>query len=307
MSPANTVPPLNSANKGPLPLDSTLYDLDEGQQTFFKRITGIAGSEDLKQHIISVQAKAYELFPYPCIWHFTFAKLPISRLPYYEQALLLPTKHRGALFLDVGCCFGSDLRKIVFDGWPATRTIGSDVCPKFWEWGHDLYRTSPLTFPAGFVPGDAFSLDILSHLEPSYSAPLTPKPTELTSLTSLNPLQGHLSVIHASLFFHLFDEERQLDLARRIAGLLSYRPGSMIFGGHYGRPEKGTRTEVLADGFLHTQFWHSPESWRVLWEEQVFRRGSVRVDIERTVDELSFIEEPRNGSFYYMKWCITRL
>ncbi|KAF9439617.1 hypothetical protein P691DRAFT_769288 [Macrolepiota fuliginosa MF-IS2] len=74
MSPANMVPPLNSVNTGPLPLDSALYDLDKGQQTFFKQITGIVGSEDLKQHIMSVQAKAYELFPYPCIWHFTFAK-----------------------------------------------------------------------------------------------------------------------------------------------------------------------------------------------------------------------------------------
>lgn len=114
-------------------------------------------------------------------------------------------------------------------------------------------------------------------------------------------------MIHASLFFHLFDEKKQLDLARRVAGLLSPESGSMIFGGHYGRPEEGTRTEVLADGLIHTQFWHSPKSWKNLWEEQVFRKRSVRVEVEWTVDELSFMECARDGTFYYMKWCITRL
>lgn len=113
---------------------------------------------------------------------------------------------------------------------------------------------------------------------------------------------GHLSVIHASLFFHLFDEKKQLDLARRVAGLLSPQSGSMIFGGHYGRLEEGTRTEVLADGLIHTQFWHSPKSWKNLWEEQVFRKRSVSVEVEWAVDDLCL-----DGTFYYMKWCITRL
>lgn len=179
---------------------------------------------------------------------------------------------------------------------------------EFWEWGHDLYRTSPATFPAAFVPGDAFDPQVLSCREPFYSAPSTARPSSLASLTSLNPLKGHLSVVHASLFFHLFDEEGQLDLARRIASLLSHQRGSMIFGGHCGRPEKGTRTEVLSDGLVHTQFWHSPESWRNVWEEQVFKKGSVKVEVEWSIDsEFTFTNHTGKDSLYYMKWCITRL
>lgn len=60
MPPANTLTPPHT-NEGPLPLDSTLYNLDEGQQRFFKQITGITDSEDLKQHVIRVQAQAYDV------------------------------------------------------------------------------------------------------------------------------------------------------------------------------------------------------------------------------------------------------
>lgn len=179
---------------------------------------------------------------------------------------------------------------------------------EFWQWGHDLYRTSPSTFPAGFVPGDALNPQILSPEGPSYSPPTTPKPIDLASLTSLNPLKGHVSAIHSSLFFHLFNEDDQLDLARRTAGLLSCEKGSMIFGGHCARPKRGIRTEALADGIVRTQFWHSPKSWKQLWEEQVFRKGSVDVEVDwEASTEYEIQDCPDTPALYYMTWCITRL
>lgn len=295
--------------KGILPLDSTLFNLDDKHLKFFRSLTGFTDDEVVKKHIMAIQAMAYELFPYPCIRHFSFAKLPITRIPYYERALMLCRKSQEAIFLDLGCCFGSDLRKVVLDGWPASKAIGSDLCPQFWQWGHELYRTSPSTFPAGFVPGDAFNPQILSLNDPFYlPPPTTPKPTNLSSLTSLNPLKGHVSAIHTSLLFHLFDEEKQLDLARRLASLLSPEEGSMIFGGHYARPKQGVRTEILADGILHTQFWHSPRTWKQVWEEQVFRKGSVRVEVDWTLStEYVNMDGPKDAALYYMTWCITRL
>ena len=70
-----------------------------------------------------------------------------------------------------------------------------------------------------------------------------PVPT-LRDLSSLTPLQGKVSAIHTSAFFHLFPEEQQLALAHRFASLLSPQKGSIIFGQHGSRPEKGFRTEA---------------------------------------------------------------
>lgn len=42
-------------------LDERLYDLTEEERTFFKQQTGIQGDDELKAHLIQVQAEAYEV------------------------------------------------------------------------------------------------------------------------------------------------------------------------------------------------------------------------------------------------------
>lgn len=43
------------------PLDPSLYKLEEEEATFFKQATGISDDAELKQHILRVQAEAYEV------------------------------------------------------------------------------------------------------------------------------------------------------------------------------------------------------------------------------------------------------
>ena len=44
-----------------LPLDEGLYRLDDTEITFFKQQTGIDDSDELKAHLLSIQAEAYEV------------------------------------------------------------------------------------------------------------------------------------------------------------------------------------------------------------------------------------------------------
>ena len=138
---------------------------------------------------------------------------------------------------------------------------------------------------------------------PFYEKPETPRPA-LNTLASLTPLQGHISAIHASSFFHLFDEARQEMLARRVATLLSPEPGSVIFGLHGGLPEKGLRPEISRPG--RRMFCHSPNSWRELWDGQVFLKGTVQV--EATLKEYNrpaaWLDA---GTFYLLIWSVTRM
>jgi hypothetical protein len=76
-------------------LDERLYDLSDEESSFFKQQTGIQDDDELKAHIIQVQAEAYkvcnrearqsqdgnsclviskQVYPYPCIRLFHFVK-----------------------------------------------------------------------------------------------------------------------------------------------------------------------------------------------------------------------------------------
>ncbi|KZT63650.1 hypothetical protein DAEQUDRAFT_733588 [Daedalea quercina L-15889] len=289
---------------GNVTLDESLYHLDEDESAFFKAQTGIDNDEALRKHILKAQKDAYEVWPFPCIRRFSFTKLKISRLPAYPQLVAIGKNRPGAILLDLGTCFGNDLRKAVADGFPVRNTIGTDIEPAFWQLGHKLFNSTPDTFPSTFLPGDVFDSAFLG-LQPLPTAiPDAPAPA-LEGLTSLNPLHGRVSVIHASAIFHLFEESKQRELAHAVAGLLSPEHGSLMLGRHAAAPEKGIRrSEVGAKPF--EMFCDSVDSWRDMWEG-IFEPGTVKIETE--------LEEVANGAqrtginmqLWEMTWSVTRL
>ncbi|KAF8905022.1 hypothetical protein CPB84DRAFT_1772199 [Gymnopilus junonius] len=256
-------------------LDPALYSLDPDESTFFQRLTGINDHQALKDHIIAVQAKAYDIYGYPCIRRFAFTKLKIARLPAYKKALQLLQERKDPILLDIGCCFGNDLRKAVLDGWPVQNAIAPT--------SNRLFKSTPETFPASFIQGDVFSSKLLD-LDALIDEAATPP---LNSLTSLTPLRHRISAIHASAFFHLFQEDRQLELARKLAALLLPKKGSIIFGAHGSLPVKGFRTERIANSSGVSMFCHSPDSWKELWTTQIFGPDQdVKVDVQAGLVEV---------------------
>ncbi|KAG2153710.1 uncharacterized protein EDB93DRAFT_1239663 [Suillus bovinus] len=281
------------------PQDTSLYSLSSEQAEFFKAQTGIDDDEDLKRHILEVQAKAYKVAPYPCIRSFVFLRLNISNLSVYEHILELGRKRPNAVLLDIGCCFGTDARKAAADGFPAKNIIASDLFNDFLELSHELFKTTPVSYPGCFIPGDVFDPAFLSIAAPSDD--VSPVPAiDLSSLKSLNALHGRISVINAISFFHLFSEEKQLHIARALAGLLSAQPGSVICGFHVGTLEKGVVNNSLS-GSEYKLFAHSPESWTSLWNGEVFEKGSVKVETELVEFATGEVK------YFMMKWSVMRL
>ena len=174
----------------------------------------------------------------------------------------------------------------------------------FQDLGHKLFRTTPETYPVKFLVGDAFDDAHLSLTAPIPSGP----PPPVASVSTLTELRGHISVIHAAALFHLFNEEKQFELGKRLAALLDPRPGSIILGSHSGMPEKGQRQR-----FYPKMFCHSPSSWTQMWEEQIFEKGQVKVntvlrDVTAVVEMLERgvpIEE--GAKFYLLEWSVERL
>jgi len=155
-----------------------------------------------------------------------------------------------------------------------------------------------------FLAGDAFDDAHLSLTPPIPSGPAPP----VASVNTLTELRGHISAIHASALFHLFSEEAQFELGKRLAALLDPRPGSIIFGGHGAMPVKGQH-----QGFFAKMFCHSPESWTQMWEEQIFEKGQVKVNttlndmtvfVEKLERKVPAVEEAK---FYLLDWSVERL
>ncbi|KAI1797518.1 hypothetical protein LXA43DRAFT_1088618 [Ganoderma leucocontextum] len=190
-----------------------------------------------------------------CIKMFVFIRMKLShRIPAYSALLKLGQEREGAILVDIGCCFGNDVRKAVSDGFPVENCVATDI------------------HPARFLAGDVFDPAHLERVPPFTFTPAAPRP-HLPTLNSLNPLRGHVSAIHVSAVFHLFSEEEQVRLAHSLAGLLSPESGSTIFGLQSGRAEKGFRIEAGVPNSHGRQiFCHSPESWKELWED-VFPRA----------------------------------
>ncbi|KAF8558297.1 hypothetical protein OG21DRAFT_1595447 [Imleria badia] len=242
-------------------LDPSLYALGTESLAFFKSTTGIHDDDELKEHILNVQAQAYAVAPYPCIRSFNFTRLKISKMPAYKDVLKLGKEREGALLLDIGCCFGNDARKAALDGFPAKQIVASDLRRELWDLGHVLFRSSPESFPATFVAGDILDPAFLSPFT-SGMEPLTE--VNLSNISTLNDLRGKVSAIWATAFFHLFSEKKQCQLAHALGSLLSPESGSIIFGSHVALPNKCVLTEKISDKDVR-MFCHDPDSWKEMW------------------------------------------
>ncbi|KAG1870614.1 hypothetical protein DFJ58DRAFT_19540 [Suillus subalutaceus] len=288
------IEPLVKPINPPFPLDDSLYCLDSEEIAFFRRQTGIQDEVALKTHIIDVQKEAYKVAPYACIRGFHFLHPNMSKLHIYDH--ILKRGSEGAILLDVGSCLGADVRKAVEDGFPAHNIITSDIEEAFSELGCKLFKSSSKSIL--FIPGDIFDPAFLSISRPASSVPEGAMP-DIQTLRSLNDLHGRVGVIHASKLFNLFDEEKQLELAHALGGLLSCESGSTICGTHVVASEKGVvRHTVL--GIDISYFCHSRETWTSLWDGVVFEKGQVKVETTTSTIDLGGIP------FRLLHWSVTR-
>ncbi|KAI0087640.1 hypothetical protein BDY19DRAFT_892981 [Irpex rosettiformis] len=290
--------------------DDKFYNPDPEALAFFKLETGIENDEELKQHILTVQKGAFSVYSYPCIRIFEFMRLKLARLPAYDHVLTLGRERPDGIFLDLGCSFGNDSRKLVRDGYPVQNILAVDLRRELWNLGHELFRSTPHTFPVPFIKGDILDPSFITPTTLSLS--LSPNNTcpDLSTLTSLNPLRGHLSAIYTGAFFHLFDFSQQLYIAQCLASLLSSEPGSIIIGVQGGMSEKGM---WRPDGSEYAMCCHSVESWEELWRG-VFRGGGEGIRVSARLREeiggITFFDTwPLNTTkqYHVLEWAVIRV
>jgi hypothetical protein len=184
--------------------------------------------------------------------------------------------------LHVNFSVGNDSRKAALDGFPAKQIVASDLRRELWDLGHVLFRSSPKSFPATFLAGDALDLAFLS---PFTSGAEPVKEVNLSNISTLNDLRGKASAIWATSFFHLFSEKNQCQLAHALGSLLAPESGSIIFGSHLALPNKGVFTEKIFD-MEGKIFCHDPDSWKDMWVGRPITENTTGVDPADNVGNL---------------------
>lgn len=176
---------------------------------------------------------------------------------------------QGETFLDLGCCFGQELRQLAADGVPSANLYGSDLTGEFWDLGYDLFADWG-RLQATFLEGDVFD-------------PASP----------LGVLDGEVDVMHAAMFFHLWGYEKQVRAMKRAVRLLRPVKGSMIIGRQVGCVRPGP---VMHMGEGLEIYRHDEKTFREIWERVGWETGvEFEVQVELEARERAFFEDEMEG------------
>lgn len=136
--------------------------------------------------------------------------------------------------LDLGCCFGQDLRQLAADGAPSTNTYASDLHSELWELGYELFRDRE-TMKAQFIRADI-----------------------LDENSRLNELTGKIDVFIICQVLHLFSWEDQIKACKRMVSMS--RPGSIIMGYQLGQTKFQSHKTPWG-----TMCFHNAKTFREMW------------------------------------------
>lgn len=147
---------------------------------------------------------------------------------------------------------GTDVRKLAYDGHPASHILGCDLREEYIELGYTLFRDKD-TCPIRFFTSDVFDLPTSPPAPKLREA----KPLDVTTISDLSQLYDSLTHIYTGALFHLFDKENQYGLAIRLARLLKREPGAVIFGRHQGLESEGYIDDHLGRYCDPDELWHA--------------------------------------------------
>ncbi|GAB1194174.1 hypothetical protein APSETT444_003415 [Aspergillus pseudonomiae] len=196
--------------------------------------SGICPTE-VNHQVAKVTKQGCEITNYPCFRLVTFLDLELSQSPAYAR--IVNRIKQGALFIDLGCGLGQDIRRLAYDGAPPENLVGLDLRKEVVELGYDLFKDGD-TLKARFIVQDLLQ-----------DTPL------------FREMIGNIEIINSGLFMHLWNWAGQVRIGRRMVELLTHQ-GGLVTGVHFGGQDSGIKTEDWIERFFHNEM-----SFRQMWIE----------------------------------------
>lgn len=141
---------------------------------------------------------------------------------------------------------------------PSENLYASDLRRDFFNIGYDLFADAD-SLQSSFIEADIFDDE---------------------SALVKNLAQG-VDIINAASFFHLFDWDHQIIIAKRVVSLLRARPGSLLIGRQVGRvnpPDPDDKEDKPQ------HYRHDAATWKRLWE-QVSRETGTMWDVDAWIED----------------------
>lgn len=195
--------------------------------------------------------KAWAIHSYPCIGQWRFLDLSIGLHQLYPE-ILMRMRTGEQTYLDLGCAFAQDIRRLVADGVDGKKCYGSDYELDFIDLGYELFRDKD-TLKSEFIAADIFD-----------------------NKSALTKLEGKVDIIGASSFFHLFSWSDQKKVATRVIKLLRPQKDSLLVGRQIGDEVAGEKTRRSGSG---SRYRHNADSWKRFWQEVGDQTG-VEFEVE---------------------------
>lgn len=221
------------------------------------------------------------MHPYPCIGRFAFLDLGIGTHKLYPE-ILERMKTGQQNYLDLGCAFAQDVRRLVADGVDSSKCYGSDLRLDFLEIGYELFNDKQ-TLKSKFIAADIFDTE-----------------------SPLAELNGKVDILEASSFFHLFSWDEQKQIAHRVVQLMQPLEDSLVIGRQVGCLKPGEYPRRIAPG---TRFRHDIESWKKLWDE-VGDEADVKFEVDGSLKKIERYmdrDRPEEGDAVMMAFSVRRV
>ncbi|KAJ3567043.1 hypothetical protein NPX13_g6912 [Xylaria arbuscula] len=232
-----------------------LTEVNQPFRRLLQNYSGIASSE-VVSHVNTIREHGFKANPYPCIGLYRFTNLTLITHPLYPT-IVDRLKRSNTTYLDIGCCFGQDLRQLVYDGVPSEHLIGIDIEQPLIELGYRLFLDRQ-KLNSQFIIADVF---------------------KGSSQGTWADLQARgIDVLHCSAFFHLFPLEQQLEAAIEIVSLM--KVGGVIVGRQSGSVKPGN-LPAMQDNLY--SYRHDVSTLVDLWHE-VGEITNTRWNVEGTLD-----------------------
>ncbi|KAI1080788.1 hypothetical protein F5B20DRAFT_538949 [Whalleya microplaca] len=230
-------------------LQTNVKDIDPASRQLLETYSGIS-SEEVVPHVLSIRNKAFALYPWPCIGQMRFLRLSLASYPAYTGILERLRSDPSSMFLDLGCCFGQDIRKLFIDGIKPDQLVGLDLVPEFNTLSYELFRDTPR------LHYEFHALDILDDS------------------ADWSILENRFDVLHLTSFLHIWNWEGQVKAALRIVSFT--KPGSTLVGSSLGSGVGGEFPNLEGTG---TNFRQSEETFQKFWLE-VGEKTHTRWDVK---------------------------
>jgi hypothetical protein len=225
----------------------------------------------ISQRIQVVHAKALEATPYKCVQEQKYLT-PRMASHFFYEALIKRLALTPKPFVDLGCCMGTDLRKLYLDlraintEFPKEQLFGADLEPTFVSLGYELFQDE------ASMRGQFFSVDLLEKIPDREEA----LPAPIVSI-------GTFDYAYAGSVLHLFGESDIVLFCQRVSQILN--KNGMFVGRHVGRgdaPGLVERTRPPADTNGQLRFLHTAASFAALLQ----RLGFVDVDVRMVLSDM---------------------